>query len=504
MPSSFHSTAAGPPAFSSAVGDVGRRAGQHRLQRHADHEPDAGEPVLALLQRDAWRRPAGRRAAAARAAPRPAAGRRPSRRRRSSRPPARPGAARRPAARARKRLLGVGRAAEQVLELAPPLRLRPGAGRAPDGVERLVHLVDGQRRLGRRRREVAQRGPAHADLALQQVAGQVGDDGRHLVGRRPAAAAPPAPAPSAPRAESERTRSAVAVRSASSIPEWCPTCLYHRRVLADGRIEVEGVAVRRVVPDVAVWHARVTAVAARAPGRLRRGQRARDGGARRSARGGRRERRDLGRGHRRRSALGAGQAEAERLGGQRPRRRTDRPRRRRRGGPGRARRGRGDAGGTVLRDRRGARDPRRAARRGRARRARSRRGDGGCGRPPARRGGRPDRQPAPRRRAARVPDGAHGRSRCRRATPRRPSRRRARSSRCACWCASSSSASAPGRSIPEPVRYAVAGGPNQVVSASRGPRPSRLRPTRRSRRAGSARPREPRPRRAPGSSHAPA
>jgi uncharacterized protein YggE len=45
------------------------------------------------------------------------------------------------------------------------------------------------------------------------------------------------------------------------MPEWCPTCLYHRRVLADGRIEVEGVAVRRVVPDVAVWHARVTAVA---------------------------------------------------------------------------------------------------------------------------------------------------------------------------------------------------------------------------------------------------
>ena len=33
-------------------------------------------------------------------------------------------------------------------------------------------------------------------------------------------------------------------------------------MLADGRIEVEGVAVRRVVPDVAVWHARVTAVAA--------------------------------------------------------------------------------------------------------------------------------------------------------------------------------------------------------------------------------------------------
>ena len=32
-------------------------------------------------------------------------------------------------------------------------------------------------------------------------------------------------------------------------------------MLADGRIEVEGEAVRRVVPDVAVWHARVTAVA---------------------------------------------------------------------------------------------------------------------------------------------------------------------------------------------------------------------------------------------------
>ena len=66
-----------------------------------------------------------------------------------------------------------------------PARPASPALRAPAMVvERRVDLADGQRRLGRRRRQVAQRGPADAGAPLRQLAGQVGDHDGHLVGVR--------------------------------------------------------------------------------------------------------------------------------------------------------------------------------------------------------------------------------------------------------------------------------------------------------------------------------
>ena len=241
-------------------------------------------------------------------------------------------------------------------------------------------LVDGQRRLGGRRRQVAQRGPADADLALQQVAREVGDDGGHLVRRR------------ALEQLRERLHLGPARRERADplgggrqVGEQHPGMVPHLPVpspRAGGRAHrgrgrggaPRGAGRRRLAR---ARHGRCRG----APRRVRRRQRARDRRAGGRAGGGGRGRRDVGGGHRRRAALGAGQAAGERLGGERPRRRADRPRRRRRRGPGGPRRGGRDAGGPVLRDRRRARHPRRAARGGRAGRPGPRRGDGAGGGP---------------------------------------------------------------------------------------------------------------------------
>jgi hypothetical protein len=64
--------------------------------------------------------------------------------------------------------------------------LRARAAKGADPAERLVDGRDRERRLGGRRGRLLQRGPAHADLALAQLAGEEGDDGRGLGGVRPA------------------------------------------------------------------------------------------------------------------------------------------------------------------------------------------------------------------------------------------------------------------------------------------------------------------------------
>ena len=115
-PSSLHSTPAGL-TLAERGRDVGRRLGEHRLQRAARLQAQGVERRRRPRPARSRPPPRGRRAASARAGPRPRARRPPRRPPRPSRPPARPGAARPTAARP-------GTAARP---------RRPGRGRRPAG-----------------------------------------------------------------------------------------------------------------------------------------------------------------------------------------------------------------------------------------------------------------------------------------------------------------------------------------------------------------------------------
>ena len=71
-------------------------------------------------------------------------------------------------------------AREQFAEQPPPRALRARPRARPDPLEGRVDLAHGQRRRGPAGRQIAQRGPADADLALAQLARQPGHRGGHL------------------------------------------------------------------------------------------------------------------------------------------------------------------------------------------------------------------------------------------------------------------------------------------------------------------------------------
>ena len=85
--------------------------------------------------------------------------------------------------RAQEALLALGRPPEQGGERGAPGGLRAGPGQRADRGAGRVDLADGQRGRGGRRRQLAQRRPADADLALAQLARQVRDGDRRLLGR---------------------------------------------------------------------------------------------------------------------------------------------------------------------------------------------------------------------------------------------------------------------------------------------------------------------------------
>ncbi len=90
---------------------------------------------------------------------------------------------------AQPRLLGGGRAAEERRERLRARRLRAAARERGDGVERLVHLGDGQARLGRRLDLGGGAAPADAGAALAQGTAEVRRHGLELVGGGPPQAA---------------------------------------------------------------------------------------------------------------------------------------------------------------------------------------------------------------------------------------------------------------------------------------------------------------------------
>ena len=166
------------------LGDALRRLRQHRQHRSADLEPERGQGGGAAGQR-------GRRDRAQVTAEhhRPADVVRPQ--------PRRPGdgvdhhAGQRALAKladeqlAQEALLRRGGPGEDPGEQPAALRLRPGAALPADPLERRVHLGHAERRLRGRRRDVAQRRPAHPDLTLPQLPGEEGHRHRHLPRPRP-------------------------------------------------------------------------------------------------------------------------------------------------------------------------------------------------------------------------------------------------------------------------------------------------------------------------------
>lgn len=83
-------------------------------------------------------------------------------------------------------LLNGGRFGEQPSQQQPSATGRARARLGADALEQRIHRPDRQRRCFRRRREIPQTGPTHADLALHQPAGQERDGDRHVVGAGPA------------------------------------------------------------------------------------------------------------------------------------------------------------------------------------------------------------------------------------------------------------------------------------------------------------------------------
>ena len=184
-PSSLYSTAAGLMRSSADVEVVARR-GEHRLHGTQQLERDRARGRPPVGQRD--RRHRAEVAAQHQRPPhvgprhlgglRHGVGHHAGQRalRRGRRAAARPGSAARPRWRGR---AGRGTASRRVA-------CEPGPASTPMRVNALSTSAEVERGLGGRRRQVAQRGPADADLPLGQLTRQPGDGGRRL-GRRDAA-----------------------------------------------------------------------------------------------------------------------------------------------------------------------------------------------------------------------------------------------------------------------------------------------------------------------------
>ena len=179
-PSSLYSTAAGP-VFAERRVDVVARRREHRLDRASDLRPTARSastpPVSAAVADVAevaaeHAAPAGpRRAAPGRAGDR-------------LDHDALLGALAQLAGQQRdeEALLGLGGAGEERGQRRAARRLRARPRHRADRLARRVDLDELERGLHGRRGQLAQRAVAHADLALAQLAGQVGDADGHFVG----------------------------------------------------------------------------------------------------------------------------------------------------------------------------------------------------------------------------------------------------------------------------------------------------------------------------------
>jgi hypothetical protein len=167
------------------LGHVGRALRQHRRQRAADLEREAGQRLRAAVERRG-----GHVLEVPGEQQRAADGRRLHRRRPRDRVGQQPGLRALPqlaAEQAGEQALLVGRRRrEQGVHKLPPAGLRADPGHRRDLPDGGIDGGDGQRGLTRGGRQVPQAGPADAGLPLPQLAREVRRAGRDLVRRQAA------------------------------------------------------------------------------------------------------------------------------------------------------------------------------------------------------------------------------------------------------------------------------------------------------------------------------
>ena len=175
----------GPAEAADGLVEALRRRSEHRVHGAAHLEPEVGEPLGALGQRG---RGHGAEVAPQHQRPAYVGGRQTGGPRHRLDEDPLQGALPQLAADqcGQIALLLLRRPPEQAVEQLPSRPLGTGTADHRDASEDLVHLPDGEGRLGRGRRQRTQRRPAHPDAALAQLTGEEGHHGRHHRGLRPA------------------------------------------------------------------------------------------------------------------------------------------------------------------------------------------------------------------------------------------------------------------------------------------------------------------------------
>ena len=215
-PSSFHSTDAGPVASSAAatssavdasIGWTGRSSSSRTAASASTPSVSARRavtrrsPLSIAARRTTSSGTSAARAIASVITPSSAPCRSSPRRRRR-----------------RKSASGSVARANSASRIVAPGADRTRAGGVADGVDRVRHVVDRERRFGRRRDvEVADRGPTDADASLRQIADEVARSRRRSLRARGCRATSRAHRPSRGENASIATVAAVATRSARSI-----------------------------------------------------------------------------------------------------------------------------------------------------------------------------------------------------------------------------------------------------------------------------------------------